>query len=132
PGRLLTLPPASQELSADGRCQYLGGSFPLPPALAGRAERLALRAAAAVPGLAGYVGVDLVLGAAEDGSADAVIEFNPRVTTSYPGRGRLARFTLAQAMLAVATGGPLPAWEWHPGPVRFRADGRILGEAFTA
>lgn len=53
-------------------------------ALAGWREALqplAQRIAAAVPGLRGYVGVDLVL--SEDGPV--VIEINPRLTTSYVG-----------------------------------------------
>jgi predicted ATP-grasp superfamily ATP-dependent carboligase len=47
----------------------------------GRLARLAERVAAAVPGLWGYVGVDLVLTA--DGPV--VLEINPRLTTSYCG-----------------------------------------------
>jgi predicted ATP-grasp superfamily ATP-dependent carboligase len=45
----------------------------------GRFARLAQRVAATVPGLWGYVGVDLVLGV--DGPV--VLEINPRLTTSY-------------------------------------------------
>ena len=54
--------------------------------------------------LIGYVGVDLVLGVAGDGGDDAVIEINPRLTTSYLALRRLLRTNLAAAMLAVARG----------------------------
>ena len=47
----------------------------------GQLARLAGRIAAAVPGLWGYVGVDLVLSA----QGPMVLEINPRLTTSYCG-----------------------------------------------
>ena len=79
--QVLPLLPAKQQLSEDGRFHYRGGIVPLPQDLADRAVRLARRAVAAVPGLRGYVGVDLVLG--DEG--ESVIEVNPRLTTSYLG-----------------------------------------------
>jgi predicted ATP-grasp superfamily ATP-dependent carboligase len=125
PGRAIALPPAAQQLSTDGRFHYLGGTVPLPPDLAERATRLGRRAVDAVPGLCGYVGVDLVLGAAADGSQDWVIEINPRVTTSYVGLRALARTNLAEALLHTATGRDGAAPAWRSGTVRFRADGAI-------
>lgn len=125
PGRCVTLPAAEQRLSSDGCFHYEGGTLPLLPPLDQRAQRLAERAVQAVPGLLGYVGVDLVLGDAADGSGDAVIEINPRLTTSYVGLRRLARFNLAEALLAIATGNALPRFAWRRGPVRFFPDGRV-------
>jgi predicted ATP-grasp superfamily ATP-dependent carboligase len=127
-GQPVVLPAAEQRLSADGRFFYRGGSLPLPAALNHRAQRLAAQAVRAVSGLFGYVGVDLVLGDAEDSSQDVVIEINPRLTTSYVGLRRLARFNLAEAMLAVALGNPLPQLAWGTKTIRFRADG-LVGEA---
>jgi predicted ATP-grasp superfamily ATP-dependent carboligase len=124
PHRCIPLPSAGQRLSADGRLHYEGGFLPLPPPWKERAQRLAERAARAVPGLRGYVGVDVVLGEAADGSGDAVIEINPRLTTSYVGLRRLARFNLAEALLAVAAGAPFKDLDWGEGPIRWRADGR--------
>lgn len=118
PNLQVPLPPAHQLLSQDGRFHYLGGELPLPPALAERAMRLSRAALNAVPGLHGYVGVDLVLGNAADGSADQVIEINPRLTTSYLGLRRLARFNLLQALLDVVQGKPVDL-QWNLGPVRF-------------
>jgi predicted ATP-grasp superfamily ATP-dependent carboligase len=123
PGRQLALPAVRQHLSPDGRFHYLGGSLPLAAGPGARAAGLAGRAVAAVPGLHGYVGVDLVLGAAADSSRDWVIEINPRLTTSYIGYRALAAFNPAEALLAVATGGALPGWAWKSGPVEFTPNG---------
>jgi predicted ATP-grasp superfamily ATP-dependent carboligase len=125
PEQRLALPAAEQSLSADGCFRYQGGSLPLAKALDQRARRLAERAVQVLEGLRGYVGVDLVLGKAADGSSDTVIEINPRLTTSYVGLRRLARFNLAEVMLATVTGAALPELSWRTGPVRFRADGEI-------
>jgi predicted ATP-grasp superfamily ATP-dependent carboligase len=130
PGRCVPLLPAAQHLSADGRFRYLGGSLPLPPPLPDRAIRLAQRAVGTVPGLQGYVGVDLVLGAAADGSQDWVMEINPRLTTSYVGLRALAATNLAEALLSVCCGEEPPALVWKPGRVDFRADGFVsVGQA---
>lgn len=121
-----SLSAAEQHLSDDGRFHYLGGRLPLPEALDQRARRLAERAAHCVEGLNGWFGVDLILGDAADGSADVVLEINPRLTTSYVGLRRLAHFNLAEAMLAVVTGARLPSWDWKTEPIAFRADGEIV------
>jgi predicted ATP-grasp superfamily ATP-dependent carboligase len=98
------LVPCCQQLSDDGRFTYLGGSLPLPPLLAERAVSLASKAIGILGTLCGYVGVDLVLGDAEDGSKDVVIEINPRLTTSYVGLRAAAKVNLAEAMLRIAEG----------------------------
>jgi predicted ATP-grasp superfamily ATP-dependent carboligase len=126
PGKCLSLPAAAQYLSDDGRFHYQGGSLPLAPALDARARQLAEHAVRIIEGLHGYVGVDLVLGEPADGSQDVVIEINPRLTTSYVGLRALARFNLAEALLAVRTEAPLPSMSWQPGPIHFRHDGRVL------
>ncbi len=122
-GRRLSLRAVEQRLSSDGRFHYLGGRLPLPDNLDRRARRLAQRAAACVEGLHGWFGVDLVLGDAEDGSGDMAIEINPRLTTSYLGLRRLARFNLAAAMLAIGTGSPMLPWEWGNSSIIFEANG---------
>lgn len=123
PGQEVALPPAAQHISADGRFRYEGGTVPLPPDLAARAVRLALRVARTVAGLCGYVGVDLVLGESADGSGDRVIEINPRLTTSYLGLRALARENLAAAMLRAVRGEAVGHLTWHAAAVHFRADG---------
>lgn len=116
------LPACRQHLSDDGHFRYLGGSLPIEPELAARAERLARQAVAAVPGLFGYVGVDLVLGIDPSGLDDAVIEINPRLTTSYLGLRKLAAANLAAALLDVAQDQE-PALGFRPAAVAFTAQG---------
>jgi predicted ATP-grasp superfamily ATP-dependent carboligase len=125
-GSLTALLPAAQVLSADGRFRYLGGRVPLAPALAQRCVGLAQRAAASVPGLRGYVGVDLVLGSAEDGSNDSIIEINPRLTTSYVGLRALAQANLAGFLLQAMAGADLPPPVWRNGTVGFSPNGTVM------
>jgi predicted ATP-grasp superfamily ATP-dependent carboligase len=128
PQQQLALLPAAQNLSGDGRFHYSGGTVPLPVDLAQRAVFLASKALEAVPGLGGYIGLDLVLGGEDDGSQDWLIEINPRLTTSYIGLRALAKSNLAWALLRLAEGEILPPVNWHPGLVHFRPDGSIQKE----
>ena len=121
PAGNVPLAPVYQTLSDDGRFKYLGGELPIPEELAARAVKIAQRAVDCVPGLLGYVGVDLVLGHAADG--DRAIEINPRLTTSYVGLRALADFNIAEAVLRAAGGVPITEFEWKPGRVRFFPDG---------
>jgi hypothetical protein len=125
-GALVSLPAVEQHLSTDERFHYLGGRSPLPEPLDRRARALAERAARCVEGLHGWFGVDLVLGDTEDGSGDAVIEINPRLTTSYVGLRRLAHFNLAETLLAVAAGSRPLFRDWGTEPIAFRANGEIV------
>jgi len=123
PNQIVPLCPTHQRLSDDGCFQYLGGELPLPPLLAARAIRLGLTAIAAVPaGLIGYVGVDLILGDAVDGSTDFAIEINPRLTTSYIGLRAATQANLAEAMLMLCQGSPVAKPEWRAGAFRWASD----------
>jgi len=122
PAGNVPLLPAAQHLSDDGRFHYRGGELPLPDVLAARAVALAERAVGCVPGLCGYVGVDLVLG---DGR-DVAVEINPRLTTSYIGLRALAADNLAGEMVRVAMGGVRRRVRWHDGAVRFTSDGPVV------
>jgi predicted ATP-grasp superfamily ATP-dependent carboligase len=74
----------------------------------GRLARVGERVAAAVPGLWGYVGVDLVL--ADRGPV--VLEINPRLTTSYAAlRSALGVNTAALVLGLVGAAGSLPSLE---------------------
>lgn len=116
-GQRIALAAGKQHLSQDGRFHYQGGSMPLPDPWARRATLLAERAVAAIPGLAGYVGIDLVLG--EQPEDDVVIEINPRLTTSYLGLRRLARENLAEVWWRLFQGEEVGPVAWGPGPVSF-------------
>jgi predicted ATP-grasp superfamily ATP-dependent carboligase len=120
----LPMPACQQLLSSDGRFTYLGGRTPLPTRLDERARRLAISAVQALPSPHGYLGVDLVLGDDPSGADDAVIEVNPRLTTSYVGLRTLCKENLAAAMLAVLRG-ERPALSWQTGALQFTADGEI-------
>lgn len=122
PVECISLPPCRQHLATDFR--YLGGSLPLVPNLAVRATRLARRAVASLPMPLGYLGVDLVLGAAADGDDDVVIEINPRLTTSYVGLRAACRQNLAEAMLAIASGRAYNL-SFNDSSIEFRADGTL-------
>jgi predicted ATP-grasp superfamily ATP-dependent carboligase len=123
PKALAPLLPCSQELSSDGRFRYLGGRVPIDRKLAARARKLGKRAIDAVPGLSGYVGVDLVLGQATNGSEDWVIEVNPRLTTSFLGVREVALSNLARAMLLAVRGDKLGPLRWSDRRVSFNPDG---------
>lgn len=73
-----------------GPPSYLGGEPLGDPAAVRRAERLAVRAIAAVSRAAaapayGWLGVDMILGSNPNGADDRVLEVNPRLTTSFVG-----------------------------------------------
>src|SRR5262245_13757505 len=125
PRQQVPLLAAEQGISDDGRFHYRGGSVPLAASIADRAEQLTRPAVEASPGLRGYVGVDIVLGDAADGSQDQVIELNPRLTTSYIGLRALAQTNLAELMLQAAGGQPIAEPRWQAGHARFRANGHI-------
>ncbi len=127
-GKILPLTPCWQFLGNDGTFEYQGGGLPLPSALAARATALARRAIEALPPATGYVGVDLVLADASDGSQDTVIEVNPRLTTSYIGLRQAYRQNLAEAWWHVLQGEPIPL-DVSPEPLRFFRDGTVRRDA---
>ena len=83
-----------QLIDAGAPYQYLGSRVPLHHPMGDRAMELAALAAGLIPGLKGYIGVDVVL--AED--RVELIEINPRITTSYLALRQVAGVNLARAM----------------------------------
>ncbi|MDM7994789.1 MAG: ATP-grasp domain-containing protein [Acidobacteriota bacterium] len=102
--RCLPLSLNRQLMDAELPFQYRGSQVPFTHPSRERALDLACRAVRLIPGLNGYVGVDVVLGE-EDAT---LIEINPRLTTSYIGLRQVARANLAQAMWAACIEGTLP------------------------
>lgn len=111
PNAVRPLVPLRQCRDAAGR--YVGGEPLGDAAAATRAAGLAARAVAAVARAAagrprGWVGVDMILGAAADGRDDRVLEVNPRFTTSFVGHAGGATASLVATLLAVAAGRDVP------------------------
>ena len=114
PGQTVQFVPCFQRMEIrDGHFDYRGGSTCHDPNLANRARNLAARALRGIEGLAGYVGVDFVLG-----PMDAAIEINPRLTTSYIGLRRLCQQNLMEALIDV-TRGNTAALTWRNDRVDF-------------
>ncbi|MFP4145193.1 MAG: ATP-grasp domain-containing protein [Phycisphaeraceae bacterium] len=111
--------PGEQLVEEAGALIYCGGRLPLPGPLGERAMDLAIRAARAVPGLGGFVGVDLILGDLPE--QDRVVEINPRVTASYVGLRKLCQMPLAKAMLD-----PRVRLTWSSQALRFDPEGRVV------
>ena len=118
------LVPCRQFVDRSAGFAYSGGSLPIEPELARRATRLATRAIATLDEPLGYLGVDLVLGDDASGADDAVIEINPRVTTSYVGLRALARGNLAEAMIEIAAGHKIELC-WQGGSIQFQSSGGV-------
>ena len=87
----------------DGSFAYGGGivgGLAPSPALSGLAQGVA----AALPGLFGYVGVDVIAGP----GGPMIVEINPRLTTSYAGLRRATGLNVAAAVLDLARDPPVP------------------------
>jgi predicted ATP-grasp superfamily ATP-dependent carboligase len=102
------------------RFAYAGGMTPLAHPQAARARALAQRACRSLPGLKGYVGVDVVL----TDSGAVVIEVNPRLTTAYLGVRAALGENIAGLALQACSGrlGTAPRARRR---VRFTAAGRV-------
>jgi hypothetical protein len=122
--RAVALAVNAQSLRAARPFAYRGGATPLDHPQAGRAVEAALRACRALPGLRGYIGVDVVLTASDA----VVIEVNPRLTTSYLGVRAAIDANVAGLALA-ACAGELPASRPVRRHVRYTSAGRIVSAA---
>ena len=74
---------------------YTGGCLPFDHPLKQAAFALTEKIVESIPGLRGYVGVDLVL----TGQKAFVVDLNPRLTTSYIGLHKVASFNVVEALL---------------------------------
>jgi predicted ATP-grasp superfamily ATP-dependent carboligase len=124
--RAVALTVNAQSVRAATPFSYRGGKTPFDHPLAGKAVEIALRTCQALPGLRGYIGVDLVL----TGSEAVVIEVNPRLTTAYLGvrsalGGNIGDVGNVAAMALAACAGTLPAPPPARQSVRFTAAGLI-------
>jgi predicted ATP-grasp superfamily ATP-dependent carboligase len=116
----------SQEIAESERFEYRGGVVPLEHRDQARALAAATAAAQAIPGLRGYVGVDLVLA-----DEPTVMEVNPRLTTAYTGLRHAVDVNLAGLLVDAARGRPIVL----PPLVRrvsFDAAGRVEARALSS
>lgn len=121
-GKVTPLVAGVQIVEGDKRLHYRGGRLPLDsPA----ARELAARAVRAIPGMKGYIGVDMVLGDDPSGADDVVIEINPRISMSYLGLRELCEQNIAQAICGKMDPEKLT---WRAGTVRFNGQGKIARE----
>lgn len=116
-GRSVALSLNGQQVLAGVPFAYDGGVASLPHPRSAEARRLARKAVALVPGLCGYVGVDLVLGE----ETCWLIEINPRPTTSYVGLRRVIGLNMTAAVWDACRDGVLPDDIAAPAPATFGA-----------
>jgi predicted ATP-grasp superfamily ATP-dependent carboligase len=121
-GRYEALQVCEQDLSVDGRFQYQGGVIPARNVDSESIQSTAIAACRAVPGLRGYVGVDLIIPDAAS-SEPVIVEINPRVTTSYLGYSHMCESNLLQRWLDLDEDrSPL---RWKSGRIRYAPNGEI-------
>lgn len=123
-GQAVPLSLNGQDIAVGCPFTYRGGVVPLAHPLQARAFTVAQAAVGLLPGLRGYVGVDLVLTQEEAW----LLEINPRLTTSYIGLRQVAPFNLAQAIWDAGCRGVLPENVALQGRVRFSKDGGWTAE----
>jgi predicted ATP-grasp superfamily ATP-dependent carboligase len=119
PERIDLFPPCRQRIEGR-RLHYAGGRLPAETGHDDLVADIARRAIDAVPGLFGYVGVDLIL-PDDEPRQPVVVEINPRLTSSYHGYRALATENLAERILAPGT--PRRPLAWKNGIVQFLPDG---------
>ncbi len=93
-GRLLPLSLNRQLIEVGSPFKYLGSEVPFDHKACRLGVELACSAVSLIPGLNGYIGVDLVL--TEDSAQ--LIEINPRLTTSYIALRQVTSVNLAKAI----------------------------------
>jgi hypothetical protein len=114
-GEALPLSLNGQTIHMGLPCRYHGGVTPLEHPQARDALELARQAVTLIPGLKGYVGVDLVL----SDQGPTLIEINPRLTTAYIGVRQVVNVNLAQAIWQACCQNILPEQIMLSGMVSF-------------
>jgi predicted ATP-grasp superfamily ATP-dependent carboligase len=105
-----------QVISGEGRFIYEGGRVLTGHPQQAMAFNLAQRAVALIPGLRGYVGVDISL--TNDGCT--LIEINSRLTSSYIGLRQVININLAEAIYNACYHNVLPRAFTLSGQISFR------------
>ena len=122
----LPLPVAEQSISAADRFLYHGGSLPARLENSLAVQELASAACRSIPGLNGYVGIDLIVANPTDKSSPVwLVELNPRLTTSYLGLSEISESNLARLLVFPQQHSEL---RWKSQPIQFLADGTVITE----
>lgn len=116
------LPLAEQRIDMTSEFAYLGGRIPADKECSGLCV-LVRQAMESVPGLRGFVGVDVLLPESSPESP-LIVEINPRLTTSYIGYRALCCENLASLWVDGNT--RTSALHWKRGTVDFDASGAFL------
>ncbi len=88
----------------DAFSSYEGGAVPFEHWLKQEAFKIAEKVTEAFSDLKGYIGVDFVF----TEHKPFVVDLNPRLTTSYVGLRKIARFNVAEALVNAVLKGTLP------------------------
>ncbi len=99
---------------------YTGGLIPSHVPRNREIHNLACAILAAIPGLKGYIGIDLLVDPLGQ-APPVVLEVNPRLTTSYLGYRTLATTSFAPWILGHEN---KPELNWYPHGVRFDTHGQ--------
>jgi len=115
-----------QKLCWESGFEYQGGLVPadLSNDMLTSIQKLIERVCDVLPGLAGYVGFDILL-PDTDPKAPLIVEINPRLTTSYTAYRRLTSDNLAELIVKSENEYPLISWDQEQS-VRFHPDGSVL------
>jgi tyramine---L-glutamate ligase len=84
----------------NGIINYNGGKVPMTHPLEDEAKKIAKNAVESIPGLKGYVGVDMILGDDEV----YLVEINSRITTPYVALRNMLNFNLGEAIVQAVQG----------------------------
>ncbi|MFH1300929.1 MAG: ATP-grasp domain-containing protein [Planctomycetota bacterium] len=119
-------PIGEQHICWESGYEYQGGMLPaeLNAKETRSIQQLLERVCDALPGLAGYIGVDLLLPDSNP-AQPLIVEINPRLTTSYTGYRYFTQDNLAERIVDSETKYPPLSWDsW--GRVQFLADGSVF------
>jgi tyramine---L-glutamate ligase len=121
PAQSIALRPCAQDIRIlHGKFEYHGGMTVAHSNISDRSLRIAQMAAAALPELRGFVGVDVIVG-----QVDVAVEINPRLTTSYVGLRQIAQCNLMEKLVRVVKGESCELPSWRGDDVRFSCDGQV-------
>jgi predicted ATP-grasp superfamily ATP-dependent carboligase len=129
PAGIELFPVAEQDIGCGGafgnQYHYRGGNLParITPQQSAAVHALVRSVAATLPGLRGYVGIDVIL-PRESPEEPLLVEINPRLTTSYVGYRQLCDENLMTVILNHA--GAAPTIVWRKRTVTFHKAGDIL------